>query len=125
MASRAREGKHGYRGRGILSARGSAREGRRVAVMAMRANTGSRPGTAVPLRATAVSVPLEVWAGHATGSAKQLALGGAARAMASPPRTRSFLRLRLGGGHVEPAGSGQVLAAEPPAEIWPRLISAL
>ena len=66
-----------------------------------------------------------VWAGHATGSAKQLALGGAARAMASPPRTRSFLRLRLGGGHVEPAGSGQVLAAEPPAEIWPRLISAL
>ena len=55
----------------------------------------------------------------------KLALGGAARAMASPPRTRSFLRLRLGGGHVEPAGSGQVLAAEPPAEIWPRLISAL
>ena len=28
--------------------------------VAMRANTGSRPGTAVPLRPTAVSVPLEV-----------------------------------------------------------------
>ena len=46
---------HGYRGRGTLTARGRAREGRRVAAMATRANTGSRPGTAVPLRPTAVA----------------------------------------------------------------------
>ena len=107
---------------GDLDCRGPAREGRRVAAMAMRANTGSRPGTTVPRRPTAVSVPLEVWAGYATSSAKQLALGGPARAMGLAAANPVLpCRLRLWGGHVEPVGSGQVLAAE----LRPRLISAL
>jgi hypothetical protein len=91
MASRTREWEPGYRGRGSRLPR--ARPGRQASGgMAMRANTGSRPGTAVPRRPTAVSVSLEVWAGHATGSAKQLALGGARQGpWASPPRTRSCL----------------------------------
>jgi hypothetical protein len=53
MASRARELEPRPPWPGILTARGPAQEGRRVAAMAMRANTGSRPGTAVPLPAAA------------------------------------------------------------------------